>query len=433
MKNFPRLSAALLISLITAGPTAAGLLDGVDKAVREPAQSVTRNLPVGKGGDILKVSDALPNRYIVALRDDAPAAATVNTLIRRYGGQADLRFTQVLNGFAAYLSSAQAAALSLDSAVRYVEQDAIQRSTDRQAQSNATWGLDRIDQKNLPLDNRYTYPVRGKGVHAYIVDTGIRSDHREFSGRLGNGVNTSDDPKQPPAGLLDPIFESLFGGRENPDDPTNDCNGHGTHVAGTVGGDQWGVAKGSTLHAVRVLNCEGAGSNSTVIGGLDWIAENVQKPAVVNMSLGGGASRAIDEAVEKLVDRGITVVVAAGNDDKDACQASPARAKPAITVAASNSRDRRADFSNHGRCTDIFAPGKDITSAWINSNSASKTISGTSMASPHVAGAVALLLEQDAKLSPADIEKRLLQASTNGKIADRKGSPNQLLYIDGDQ
>lgn len=424
--------AALLIS----GPLAAGLFDSVDKVVKQPVETVTESIP-GDAGKLLKVSDALPNRYIIVLKDGLDVQRHANTLMRTYGGQADLNFSSVLNGFAAYLSKAQLKVLSLDKAVKYVEQDAIQRISDDkkppakgkpEAQTNATWGLDRIDQNALPLNKSFSYSHRGTGVHAYIVDTGIRSDHRDFSGRLGEGVNTSDDPKQPPAGLLDPIFEILFGKKENPNDPTADCNGHGTHVAGTVGGSEWGVAKGATLHAVRVLNCEGAGSNSTVIGGLEWIANNVKHPAVVNMSLGGGASKAIDEAVENLIKKGITVVVAAGNDDKDACESSPARAKPAITVAASNNKDGRASFSNYGSCTDIFAPGKDITSAWMTSNSATKTISGTSMASPHVAGAVALLLEEDSKRKPADIEKLLLGKASGGKISDRKGSPDKLLF-----
>ena len=424
--------AALLIST----PLTAGLFDSVDKAVKKPVESIGKTLP-GDVGKLLKVSDALPNRYIVVLKDGLDVNRVANTLMRSYGGQPDLSFSSVLNGFAAYLNKAQLSALSLDSAVKYVEQDAIQRTSDEKAppakgkpesQTNATWGLDRIDQASLPLNKSFSYTSSGKGVHAYIVDTGIRSDHRDFSGRLGDGVNTSDDPKQPPAGLLDPIFEILFGKRENPDDPTADCNGHGTHVAGTVGGKEWGVAKGSTLHAVRVLNCEGAGSNSTVIAGLDWIAKNAKTPAVVNMSLGGGASKAIDEAVEGLIKKEITVVVAAGNDDKDACKSSPARSKPAITVAASDSKDSRASFSNYGSCTDIFAPGKDITSAWMTGNSATKTISGTSMASPHVAGAVALLLEQDPKRKPADIEKLLLGKASGGKVSDRKGSPDKLLF-----
>ena len=419
------LTLSVLVGGLSAAGAHAGLFDSVDKTLEKPASAVSKAL-TGDVGQLLKVNDALPNRYIVVLKDGLPAGQLTKALIGRYGGQADMNFNSVLNGFAAYLNPAQVKALSLDKAVNYVEQDAIQRVS-KESQSNATWGLDRIDQKDLPLNKTYSYPLAGTGVHAYIVDTGIRSDHKDFSGRLGDGENTSDDPKQPPAGLLDPIFEILFGEKENPDDLTNDCNGHGTHVAGTVGGTEWGVAKGATLHAVRVLNCQGAGSNSTVIGGLDWIAKNAKQPAVVNMSLGGGASRAIDEAVEKLIKKGITVVVAAGNDNKDACDYSPARSKPAITVAASDRSDRRADFSNHGRCADLFAPGKDITSAWIDSSRSTKTISGTSMAAPHVAGVVALLLAQEPKRSPADIEKLLLKLTASGKIRDDKGVPNKLL------
>ncbi len=430
------LFSTTLTALLLSGQLAAGLFDSVEEVVKKPSETLGVAPPSTDLSRLLNVSEALPNRYVIVLKDGLNSALTANTLIRQYGGQADLNFSSVLNGFAAYLNKAQVSALSFDKAVKYVEQDAIQRISDKktpppEAQKNATWGLDRIDQAGLPLNKSFTYTASGKGVHVYIVDTGIRSDHKDFSGRLGDGVNTSDDPKQPPAGLLDPIFEALFGRKENPNDPTNDCNGHGTHVAGTVGGTEWGVAKASTLHAVRVLNCEGAGSNSTVIAGLDWIAKNAKTPAVVNMSLGGGASKAIDDAVEGLIKKGITVVVAAGNDNKDACQSSPARAKPAITVAASDNKDARASFSNYGSCTDIFAPGKDITSAWMTGSSATKTISGTSMASPHVAGAVALLLEQDPKRKPSDIEKLLLSKASGGKISDSKGSPNKLLFTGG--
>lgn len=418
-----------IFTLLIAGPVSAGLFDSVDDVIKKPVEAVGSGLPAGDLGKLLKVSDSLPNRYIVVVKDGLNVSRTANTLMRTYGGQADLNFSSVLNGFAVYLNKAQLGALSLDKAVKYIEQDAIQRISDKpESQINATWGLDRIDQASLPLNKSFNYRFSGKGVHAYIVDTGIRSSHRDFASRLGDGTNTSDDPKQPPGGLLDPIFEILFGKKEDPNDPTADCNGHGTHVAGTVAGKEWGVAKAATLHAVRVLNCDGAGSNSTVIAGLDWIAKNARTPAVVNMSLGGGASRAIDEAVEALIKKGITVVVAAGNDDKDACKSSPARTKSAITVAASNSKDARASFSNFGSCTDIFAPGKDITSAWMTGNSATKTISGTSMASPHVAGAVALLLEEDGKRQPADIEKMLLSVASSGKLSDLKGSPNKLLY-----
>jgi serine protease len=247
-------------------------------------------------------------------------------------------------------------------------------------------------------------------VHAYIVDTGVLLTHNEFSGRMGNG------------------FDAVTSGGN-----ANDCHGHGTHVAGTVGGTTYGVAKGVTIHPVRVLGCTGSGTNAGVIAGMDWVAQNRVLPAVANMSLGGGASQATDDAVARMTAAGVTVVVAAGNDNaSDACTKSPARAPSAITVGSTTSTDARSSFSNVGTCLDIFAPGSSITSAWFTSPTATNTISGTSMASPHVAGGAALYLATNPTATPAQVTQALTSSATPGIVTDaRTGSPNLLLYTLG--
>jgi subtilisin family serine protease len=273
-------------------------------------------------------------------------------------------------------------------------------------QNNATWGLDRIDQRNLPLSGTYTYDVSGSGVRAYIIDTGIHYSHNEFGGRASFG------------------YDALGG-------DGSDCNGHGTHVAGTVGGTVYGVAKNVALYAVRVLNCSGSGTTSGVIAGVDWVRNNAIKPAVANMSLGGGASTSLDNAVSNAIASGVTFAVAAGNSSANACNYSPARVASALTVGSTTSSDSRSSFSNFGSCLDLFAPGSSITSAWRTSNTATNTISGTSMASPHVAGVAALYLSisGNSGASPSTVASAIINNATTGVVGNAgSGSPNRLLH-----
>ncbi|WP_229073709.1 S8 family peptidase [Actinoplanes sp. DH11] len=342
---------------------------------------------------------AVPGSYIVVLKSGAQQA----TLTKAYGASVKRSFGKALNGFEATLTETQARRLAADAEVAYVEQN--QRVQLNATQNNATWGLDRIDQRARPLSTTYTYPVTASNVTAYIIDTGIRYTHSQFGGRATPG------------------YDAVGSGAV-------DCNGHGTHVAGTVGGTTHGVAKAVRLVGVRVLSCTGGGTTAGVIAGVNWVTQNAVKPAVANMSLGGGASTALDNAVANSVASGITYALAAGNSNANACNSSPARVPSAITVGATTSTDARASYSNYGSCLDIFAPGSSITSAWYNSNTATNTISGTSMASPHVAGVAALVLSRNPSFSPAQVASSLIGSSTpNVVTSPGSGSPNRLLFV----
>lgn len=274
----------------------------------------------------------------------------------------------------------------------------------------ASWGLDRINQRNLPLDNSYSYQYDGAGVKVYVIDTGINATHSEFTGRVLPGNSQITDGNG-----------------------TNDCNGHGTHVAGTIAGSKYGVAKASKLVPVRVLDCTGAGTFSGVIAGIDWVLNDHQagEPAVANLSLGGGFSAAVNDAIARLISDGVVVSVAAGNSNANACNSSPSSARDAITVGATESRDARATYSNFGPCLDLFAPGSSIVSSWIGSNTATNTINGTSMASPHVAGVAALLLEKTPNATPLQIRDILVALATPNKVSNSgNASPNLLLATD---
>ncbi|ADI14395.1 S8 family peptidase [Truepera radiovictrix] len=357
----------------------------------------------------------IEGQYIVALSAEdrglaaqAQGAEDFALSVSRVAADLGVQMTlplRVINGFVAEnVDEAALRRLQSDPRVAYVEQDQVVSLS--ATQTNATWGLDRIDQRTLPLDGRYTYNTTAPDVTVYVIDTGIRADHQEFGGRVVGGVTAISDGRG-----------------------SSDCNGHGTHVAGTVGGSTYGVAKGVRLFAVRVLDCAGSGANSGVIAGVDWVTYNHRKPAVANMSLGGAASRALDDAVSASIRAGVTYVVAAGNENRNACNTSPARVSAALTVGASTRSDSRASFSNFGSCVNLFAPGQDITAAWHTGTGALNTISGTSMASPHVAGAAALYLQNNRSASPSTVADQLIRNATTGVLSSiGTGSPNRLLF-----
>ncbi|MGH3656845.1 MAG: S8 family peptidase [Micromonosporaceae bacterium] len=349
---------------------------------------------------------AIKDRYIVVMDKRASASErdTAKSQARGDGGQVHLSYDTALKGFAATLPARAVDRLRSNPNVAFIEADTTVSALT--TQSPATWGLDRIDQRSLPLNNAYTYTPTGSGVNAYIIDTGIRRTHSQFGGRAFNGYTAINDGRG-----------------------SDDCNGHGTHVAGTVGGSTYGVAKAVRLYAVRVLDCAGSGANSGVIAGVDWVTANRVMPAVANMSLGGGASSALDAAVNSSINAGVTYAVAAGNDNANACNYSPARAAAAITVGSTTSSDARSSFSNYGTCLDVFAPGSSITSAWYTSDTATNTISGTSMASPHVAGVAALYLQGNTGASPSTVRDAIVNTSTTGVVSSAgSGSPNRLVY-----
>jgi subtilisin family serine protease len=354
---------------------------------------------------LLASANAIEGQYIVVLKEGANArsVAAIAGVTPRHV------YTAAVNGFSASLNAGQLRAMQNNPNVALVEQDGVVQSS-LITQAGATWGLDRIDQASLPLSTTFGYTSTGVGVTAYIVDTGIRMTHTQFTGRVSSG------------------FDAIDGGA------ADDCDGHGTHVAGTVGGTTVGVAKGVSLVAVRVLDCAGSGTTSGVIAGVDFVANSTARPAVANLSLGGGASTTLDNAVANAVTKGVTFVVAAGNGNtggkaQPACNYSPARVPSAITVSATDNTDRKASYANYGTCVDIFAPGNGILSAWYTTDTAGATISGTSMASPHVAGVAAQYLSLNPTASPAAVASALIAASTPNKVTNPgTGSPNRLLF-----
>jgi subtilisin family serine protease len=360
------------------------------------------------------VADVIPNSYIVVLDStvgaDADAAAS---RARALGATVDATFRTALRGYAATLSPDALATVRADASVKYVTTNRSFQLEDETVatddiQPDPTWGIDRIDQRDLPLDDKYEYHSKGQGVHSYTIDTGIYAGHSEFTGRVGQGVDLYDDDSDPA-----------------------DCHGHGTHVSGTIGGTLYGVAKKVTLHGVRILNCAGSSTEALFIEGIDWVAENHIAPAVANMSLRWQPpSQPIVDAVEAASDLGVAFAVSAGNSSGQACGQSPANAPSALTTAASTISDTKASFSNYGPCVDIFAPGENILSAGIGSPNATATMSGTSMASPHVAGTAALIFETKPGASVKRLTKIMKKKSTKNTLTGLPAeTANKLIYV----
>jgi subtilisin family serine protease len=343
-------------------------------------------------------ANRIDGSYIVVLKDGANPTSVAAIA----GVEPDFVYTAAVNGFSATLNHGQLNALLHNPNVEFVEED--QLGSIEATQSNATWGIDRIDQRNRPLSTTYTYNTTATNVTAYIIDTGIRPTHSQFGTRAQS------------------VYNSAGGSND-------DCNGHGTHVAGTVGGSTHGVAKGVRLRGVKVLNCSGSGSFSGIIAGVDWVRLNATRPAVANLSLGGGYSSTLNTAVNNLANSGVFVAVASGNSNANACNYSPASAANVTSVNASTSTDAKASFSNYGSCTHLYAPGQSITSAWHTSNTATNTISGTSMASPHVAGVGALYLAGSTGASNTTVRSWIINnATTNVISGNPSGTPNRLLF-----
>jgi subtilisin family serine protease len=343
---------------------------------------------------------AIADQYIVVLKDGPSVNA--GTVAQAVGAQPKHVYSAALNGFAAKLNAGQLKALQNNPNVAYIEQDA--EVTALATQYNPPWGLDRIDQRSLPLSGTYTYNSTASNVSAYIVDTGIYTAHPEFGGRATN------------------VYDGLGGNGQ-------DCNGHGTHIAGTVGGATYGVAKGVRLRGVRVLDCNGSGTWSGVIAGLDWIRLNAARPAVANLSLGGGANTSVDTAVNNLANSGVFVAVAAGGSNADACNSSPARAANAYTVAASDINDNKASFTSYGSCVEIYAPGVNIPSTWLANGT--RTLSGTSMSTAHVTGCAAKYKGAYGDAASGTVASWLSSGATKNVIKNNPtNTVNALLFCD---